>query len=250
MKIHDAFNKRESNSLYDTDPNVHKKKIFYVYKYTNRRTGEPFYIGKGKNYRASQHISDARNTSERTPKLDMIRKLNFEDGVSVSIVQDNMDESKALALEVQLIREIGRHDLGSGPLLNKTDGGEGISGGIDKYGYKRKGIAKFITDMVHQGEHIQTMSDLVRQYVAENDMKVKWVESRIIPHIQEMGNIGCHYKGPKIVLRGWQFSLDGKMIDVNSLSLDTCGFLRVHGDLPFNEGYVVEAPNDYDFSLS
>lgn len=69
----------------------------------------------------------------------------------------------------------------------------------------------------------------------------------LIPHIQEMGNVGYHYKGPKILLRGWQFSLNSKMIDVNSLTLETKGFLRVHGDLPLNKGYVAPAPKNYKF---
>jgi len=223
------------------------KKLFYVYEYVNKHTGVQFYIGKGKEYRFSAHMKEARKTDIRNPKLDMIRDLNFEDGVKINIIENNLHESKALALEVRLIREIGRKDLGNGPLLNLSDGGEGISGGVDQYGYLGKGIARFITDIVHQGEYIQEMSRLVRQYITEQKMQVKWIEERIIPHIQEMGNVGCHYKGPKIFLRGWQFSLDRKMIDVNLLTLSTKGFLKVHGDLPFNEGSVSAAPVNYDF---
>jgi hypothetical protein len=37
------------------------------------------------------------------------------------------------------------------------------------------------------------------------------------------------------------------MIDVNTLTLDTKGFFKVHGDLPFNEGFVAEAPEGHDF---
>ena len=78
-------------------------------------------------------------------------------------------------------------------------------------------------------------------------MKVKWVTRRIIPHIQEMGNVGSHYKGPKIILRGWQFSLNREMIDVNQLTLETKGFLKVHGDLALNKGFVAQVPGGYDF---
>jgi hypothetical protein len=91
------------------------------------------------------------------------------------------------------------------------------------------------------------MSGEIRKYVEDNRMKVKWVERRIIPHIQEMGNVGYHYKGPKILLRGWQFSLDRKMVDVNNLTLDTKGFLKVHGDLPFNKGFVSNPQKHYVF---
>jgi hypothetical protein len=219
---------------------VSPMKRFYVYEYVDRRTGTPFYVGKGKNYRLSSHMNEAKKSSEVNPKLEMIRSLNYEEGVIINIVDDNLLESYSLALEAKLIRKIGRKDLGQGPLLNRTNGGEGLSGGGDQYGYKRTGIARYITDLVHKGEYVQNMSGLVRTFVNENCMKVKWVEERIIPHIQEMGNVGCHYKGPKILLHGWQFSLDGKMVNVNSLTLETEGLLRVHGDLPFNQGFVAD----------
>ncbi len=256
MKNTKIFDKRSLNIKSNTqsksfNTGMHKsqniKKDFYVYKYVNLNTGIPFYIGKGKNYRSSMHMNEAKKTNTRNPKLDMIRKLDFENGVEIKIVENYLEESKALALETVLINTIGRKDLGKGPLLNKTNGGEGLSGGVDQYGYKRKGIARFITDMVHNGEFIQNMSKLVRRYVIENGMNVKWIEKRIIPHIQEMGNVGCHYKGPRILLYGWQFSLNHKMIDVNSLTLDTHGFLKVHGILPFNQGSVADAPENFGF---
>ena len=94
---------------------------------------------------------------------------------------------------------------------------------------------------------IQDMPQEIRKYVEENKTNVKWVESRIIPHIQEMENVGYHYKGPQKTLLGWQFSLNRIMIDVNQLSLDTKGFLKVHGDLPINKGSVSPAPINYNF---
>ena len=40
-------------------------------------------------------------------------------------------------------------------MLNLSNGGEGISGGVDQYGYLGRGIARYITDLVHHGEYIQ-----------------------------------------------------------------------------------------------
>jgi hypothetical protein len=191
-------------------------------------------------------MREARKGGERI-LCDKIRDIGFERGVEIIVVDDNLTEWEAFQKESRLIEEIGRLDLGTGPLLNKTFGGEGISGGIDTYGYRRQGIARKITDMVHQGMLIQDMPVEIRKYVQENGMNVKWVECRLIPHIQEMGNVGYHYKGPKKLLLGWQFSLNRKMIDVNTLMLETKGFLKVHGDLPLNKGLVSAAPKNYDF---
>lgn len=223
-----------------------EKRDFYIYKYVEKNTGTPLYVGKGKSDRSRSHIR-ASKKGLNSPLYDRIRDLDFDGGVSIITVKDNLTEWEAFQMENQLIESIGRVDLGTGTLLNRTFGGEGISGGIDTYGYRKQGIARKITDMVHNGMLIQDMPNEVRKFVDENKMKVKWVESRLIPHIQEMGNVGCHYKGPKITLRGWQFSLNRKMVDVNILTLNTKGYLKVHGNLPLNKGYVAPAPKGFDF---
>lgn len=63
-----------------------------------------------------------------THKLNVIRSL-FRTNLSIHYRLDSLfeHESKALARERQLIQTIGRHDLGTGPLTNQTDGGEGTS---------------------------------------------------------------------------------------------------------------------------
>jgi hypothetical protein len=223
-----------------------EKKHFYIYQYVCKKTKIPFYVGKGKGDRKYSHMREARKGIDRS-LCQKIRDLEFEKGVDILRVEMDLTEWEALQKECHLIEKIGRIDLGNGPLLNRSFGGEGISGGIDIYGYRRHGIARRITDMVHHGMLIQDMSGGIRKYVEDNQMKVKWVERRIIPHIQEMGNVGYHYKGPKILLRGWQFSLDRKMVDVNNLTLDTKGFLKVHGDLPFNKGFVSNPQKHYVF---
>lgn len=48
------------------------------------------------------------------------------------------DEAEALARERQLIQIIGRHDLGTGPLTNQTDGGEGASNPSEESRQRRR----------------------------------------------------------------------------------------------------------------
>ena len=222
------------------------KRNFYIYQYVDRYTGIPFYIGKGKDGRMNSHLNQAKK-GNRSALYDRIRQLGFEQGVIIKKTDDNLTENEALSLECEYIKKLGRVLNATGSLLNQTSGGEGISGGIDMYGYKKSGIARKITDMVDKGIYIQDMPAELLTYVKVNRIRANKVVERIIPHLQEMGNVGSHYKGPKLYLRGWQFSLNQKMVDINKISLTTKGFLKVHGDLPFNNGYVANAPRGYDF---
>lgn len=100
---------------------------FYVYVLgTHERL--PFYVGKGSGNRIFQHESEAQNSIRRTHKLNVIRKLHREQHDVLYALPGFFDkEQDSLDVERELISQIGRHDLGTGPLTNQTDGGEGTS---------------------------------------------------------------------------------------------------------------------------
>ena len=111
---------------------------FYVYILC-RPCGEPFYVGKGVRFRCLQHEADARTTNALTHKLNVVRSLHRQE-ISVAYCLDSSypDEAEALAREKALISEIGRHDLGLGPLTNQTDGGEGTSNPSEESRQRRR----------------------------------------------------------------------------------------------------------------
>jgi hypothetical protein len=88
------------------------KNDYYTYAYL-REDGTPYYIGKGRGYRAYYK----HRQLVRQPPVERILFL-----------KRNLTEEEAHKHEVYMIAVLGRKDLGTGILRNLTNGGEGTSG--------------------------------------------------------------------------------------------------------------------------
>lgn len=94
---------------------------YYVYQYL-REDMTPYYIGKGTNGRM----------------YSKLHNVNLPPKERIQVVNDQLTEEQALALEIELIAKYGRKDIGTGILRNLTDGGEGTSGYVLSEDTKQK----------------------------------------------------------------------------------------------------------------
>jgi hypothetical protein len=147
---------------------------YYVYAYIRNKTtengpaGSPYYIGKGKYNRAWQ--------PHHTPR----------DQSYILILEENLTELGAFAIERRLIRWYGRLDLGTGILRNRTDGGDGSAGRI---GQKHSEETKAHLSKVKKGKPGWIPS--------EEQKRLKSLKLKGIPHSAERAaKMGRSHKKP------------------------------------------------------
>lgn len=93
--------------------------MFYIYLHIQSDTSKPFYVGKGKGDRAYS-----------TNRSKLWKNVASKHGWKAVIICDDLTEEEAFEVEKFYIKEYGRRNLGTGNLVNLTDGGEGLSGHI------------------------------------------------------------------------------------------------------------------------
>lgn len=168
--------------------NIYSKKNppegFYVYAYIRSKdsqtakTGTPYYIGKGKGRRAWD--------TDHTVKLPRLAS-------NIIMLETNLTEVGALAIERRMIGWYGRIDNNTGILRNKTDGGEGASGRIllnKQCGEKNPSYDDTKYTFYHESGIIE--------YTTQYDLKTRYQ----LPS----SNISAMIKGYQKTVKGWRIT--------------------------------------------
>jgi len=82
------------------EPNVCEKLKFYVYLYSDPRTGKPFYVGQGQKNRVFAHLSEEKEC----PKVSMLEELRLLDRTPIiEILRYGLTKDEALLVEAAAI---------------------------------------------------------------------------------------------------------------------------------------------------
>lgn len=95
----------------------------YVYQHVKLDTNEIFYIGIGKS-------KNLRRAYEKYKRSVFWKNITNKHDYKVEILYENLNWNEACNIEINLIKQYGRRDLGLGTLVNLTDGGDGSVGVI------------------------------------------------------------------------------------------------------------------------
>lgn len=162
---------------------VIKRRPMHWYVYAmwrfDRGSPVPFYIGKGRGYRAMHHElpSKGGRNPHKQRIIDLHRAKGLWIGYSLSFYGS---EKVAFRAECRLIARFGRRRLGTGILANLTDGGEGTAGHIGLRGDTNPRARPVVAD----GEHFTFVGAAARKL---------GVDTTIIIHRIRNGWPGFYY---------------------------------------------------------
>jgi len=165
---------------------------FYVYLHSDPTRGnEPFYVGKGQKKRAWDMKQRNRMHKFRVAKI-----LKAGAKVDIKLLATDLDEELAFLVEEEAIDKYGRRDLGKGPLLNFSDGGEGPSGfkHTDEYKkymseiFKGKKKSEETKRKMSEAQKIEQARRIQAGYKASPEARKKMSEK----HLSKMSCLSCH----------------------------------------------------------
>lgn len=202
---------------------VDNEENFYVYvKF--RRDGSPCYVGKGKGQRWRQH--DRRTHNKRLQRiLDAAIALGCE--VPTIKIREGLTEAEALETEIALIRAIGRDR--AGPLVNMTDGGEGMSGWKHTEASKRK---------ISANNRARGCSAETRAKMSESRRNAPPIRRKPLTQ-EQRARISAAKKGKPATRKGFHLSAETK------LKLSIAARNRVH-----KKGYRISAEGRANISAA
>jgi len=117
----------------------------YIYFHINPITEEVFYVGKGTFTKRNKYGRSNDLKKRNKHHTSTIKKY----GLIVNIIEDGLSEEESFEREKFYINKFGRRDLGTGILVNQSEGGDG---GSPMLGKKHSDETRKKLSLTHKGK--------------------------------------------------------------------------------------------------
>tara|TARA_R110000868_G_scaffold4750_3_gene29382 strand:+ start:1850 stop:2536 length:687 start_codon:yes stop_codon:yes gene_type:complete len=148
-------------------------KNFYTYAYL-REDRTPYYIGKGLGKRINQPHYRSNKSKVKVPLPPIERRI---------YLKQNITEEEAYKHEMYMIAVFGRKDLGTGILLNMSDGGKGGSPG-PRYSIRGEKNHRYGKSPLTKGK-IWVNNGTDNKMIFPNEIEDGWCKGRVNVHSKE-----------------------------------------------------------------
>jgi plasmid stability protein len=178
----------------DECPNMASNNLADSYVYVLfRADGTPFYVGKGRNGRWLQHEQDAKR-GVRSHKANIIRRMLADGLLEIPKVKiaEGLTHEESVAYEIAFIDAIGRRPRG--PLVNLTEGGEGMPDPSQETREKLR-AAKLGTTLSAEGRAKLSAAKLGKFPSVEVRAKMSVAAKGRTISIKQRANISAFFRG-------------------------------------------------------
>lgn len=186
-------------------------KGFYIYGFIEPETKEIFYIGKGKNRRYKDVINRKYNLDLYNKLVKLQQKYTPEQ--YTVFLEENLSEEESFSKEKFYIKKYGRKDLGTGNLINKIAGGQGLDSEHARklnYDKVKRGIHPFVGGALSRKNAIRRVKEGTHNFLG-GECSRKINKKRVQNGTHHLLNHNGKYadKHPCIITcsdgRSWQF---------------------------------------------
>jgi hypothetical protein len=148
----------------------------YLYRHVRLHLNIPFYIGIGSDSEGEYKRANSKKGRSYSWK-DIVKNIDWK----VDILIDDISWDEACLKEIEFIKLYGRKDLGEGPLVNFTNGGEGQYGRKDSIETKlKKKKPKSNTDNMKKSHQCRDYSYLKGKAGAKSGVKKSLIHTEKI----------------------------------------------------------------------